>query len=77
MNKKSRFFYFFLCSCVIVDNQRSGTMEKNQILNKMRRTKDKNLYNENDFYVGNLLPDTRSAKKVSHLRYPESYGHIS
>lgn len=40
------------------------------------KVKDKNLYNENDFYVGNLLPDTRSDKKVSHFRNPEYYGNM-
>lgn len=40
------------------------------------RVKDKNIYNENDFYVGNLLPDTRSDKKVSHFRNPEYYGNM-
>ena len=40
------------------------------------RAKDKNLYNENDFYVGNLLPDATSDKKVSHFRNPEFYGNM-
>jgi hypothetical protein len=40
------------------------------------RAKDKNLYNENDFYVGNLLPDATSDKKVSHFRNPEYEGNM-
>ena len=38
--------------------------------------KNRKLYNENDFYVGNLLPDATSDKKVSHFRNPEYYGNM-
>ena len=38
--------------------------------------KIKELHNENDFYVGNLLPDATSDKKVSHFRNPEYYGNM-
>ena len=31
---------------------------------------------ENDFYVGNLLPDVTSDKKVSHFRNPEYEGNM-
>ena len=37
------------------------------------RAKNQKLYNENDFYVGNLLPDATSDKRVSHFRSPELY----
>ena len=40
------------------------------------QAKNQKLYNENDFYVGNLLPDTTSDKKVSHFRNPEYYGNM-
>ena len=38
--------------------------------------KNRKLYNENDFYVGNLLPDATSDKKVSHFRNPAFYGNM-
>lgn len=38
--------------------------------------KNKSSYSENDFYVGNLLPDATSDKKVSHFRSPEYYGNM-
>ena len=40
------------------------------------KAKNKELYNENDFYVGNLLPDTTSDKRISHFRNPEFYGNM-
>jgi len=40
------------------------------------RAKNQKLYNENDFYVGNLLPDATSDKRVSHFRNPEYYGNM-
>ena len=33
-------------------------------------------HSENDFCVGNLLPDATSDKKVSHFRNPEYYGNM-
>lgn len=40
------------------------------------QAKNQKLYNENDFYVGNLLPDATSDKKVSHFRNPAFYGNM-
>ena len=40
------------------------------------QAKNRKLYNENDFYVGNLLPDATSDKRISHFRNPEYYENM-